>query len=278
MGDKIFFKLALWWGFAVAPCLWWMWRGNPVPYGRHHSGAHAIQGTPSLPYVHLVLPTRVAWFLMECPPLLFLPPIFALGRYASFPVPRLLALIFLIHYGHRSLVYPLRMRPSETRNFPIIVLLSGFLFNMYNTYIQARSLSHFTFYAPTWFSSSKFVLGSFLFVSGMMINIWADSVLMSLRKPASRKSATLMNSQDNALKSYVIPRGGLFELVTCPNYFGEILEWLGWAIATWSFAGLVFLALTVCNLSPRALAHHRWYIRNFANYPTKRRALIPFCF
>ena len=68
----------------------------------------------------------------------------------------------------------------------------------------------------------------------------------------------------------------MFERVSCPNYFGEILEWLGWAIATWSPAGLAFFVWTVANLTPRAIAHHKWYKDEFENYPDERKALIPF--
>ena len=39
---------------------------------------------------------------------------------------------------------------------------------------------------------------------------------------------------------YKIPVGGLFRWVSSPNYFGELLEWTGWAIATWSIPGVAF--------------------------------------
>jgi protein-S-isoprenylcysteine O-methyltransferase Ste14 len=74
---------------------------------------------------------------------------------------------------------------------------------------------------------------------------------------------------------YSIPRGGLFRWVSCPNYLGEIVEWLGWALLTWSPAGLAFAAWTMANLVPRARAHHRWYRERFSDYPTKRKALVP---
>lgn len=271
MGDEfLFFSVAIWWGFAMAPGIWWKWRETAAPYGRHH--AHADAGASSLPLSLVMLPTRISWFLMECPPLLLTPPLFSLGRFACFPVPRVLALLFLIHYIHRALVYPLRMSLSRTRNLPLLILLSGFIFNMYNTYIQVRSLSHFTSYPSTWLSSPCFLVGAVLFMFGMIINILADSTLMSLRKSTPSKPMT------DASKSYQIPKGGLYELISCPNYFGEILEWLGWAVATWSLAGLVFFVLTVCNLLPRAVAHHRWYIKSFPNYPRSRKILVPFIF
>ncbi|MEM6929685.1 MAG: hypothetical protein AAF602_22285 [Myxococcota bacterium] len=54
------------------------------------------------------------------------------------------------------------------------------------------------------------------------------------------------------------------------------MEWTGWALATWSLAGLGFAVYSVANLLPRALQHHRWYRATFDDYPTSRRALIPF--
>jgi protein-S-isoprenylcysteine O-methyltransferase Ste14 len=90
----------------------------------------------------------------------------------------------------------------------------------------------------------------------------SDRALRALRAPGE--------------SGYAIPRGGAFEWVSCPNYLGELLEWFGWAIATWSIAGLAFALYTAANLGPRALAHHAWYRERFPGYPPRRRALIPF--
>jgi hypothetical protein len=65
-------------------------------------------------------------------------------------------------------------------------------------------------------------------------------------------------------------------LVSCPNYLGEIIEWSGWALATWSLAGAAFALYTIANLAPRAVAYHRWYRESFNDYPPARRALLPF--
>ena len=52
-----------------------------------------------------------------------------------------------------------------------------------------------------------------------------------------------------------------------PNYLGEIVEWTGWALATWSLAGLAFAVYTAANLAPRAVANHDWYLSTFDDYP-----------
>ena len=75
---------------------------------------------------------------------------------------------------------------------------------------------------------------------------------------------------------YKIPRGGPYRLVSCPNYLGEMVEWGGWALLTWSMPGLAFAAWTAANLLPRAMTHHRWYQDKFPDYPRERRAVIPF--
>ena len=76
--------------------------------------------------------------------------------------------------------------------------------------------------------------------------------------------------------AYRIPRGGLYRFISCPNYFGELVQWAGWAVATWSLAGLSFAVFTAANLVPRALSHHRWYRSEFDDYPEGRHAVVPF--
>jgi redox-sensitive bicupin YhaK (pirin superfamily) len=104
------------------------------------------------------------------------------------------------------------------------------------------------------------VVGVALFLVGMGINLWADTALIKLRATGD---------------GYQIPRGGLYEWISCPNYFGEILEWCGWALATGSLAGVAFAVYTAANIGPRAIDHHRWYRERFPDYPPERRALIP---
>jgi 3-oxo-5-alpha-steroid 4-dehydrogenase 1 len=67
----------------------------------------------------------------------------------------------------------------------------------------------------------------------------------------------------------------MYRFISCPNYLGEIMIWTGWAIATWSLAGLSFLVWTMANLIPRARAHHCWYKEQFPDYPPERKALVP---
>jgi hypothetical protein len=64
--------------------------------------------------------------------------------------------------------------------------------------------------------------------------------------------------------------------VSCPNHLGEIVQWLGFALASWSLAGFAFAIYTGSNLGPQAVEHQRWYRENFKNYPRQRSALIPF--
>lgn len=60
------------------------------------------------------------------------------------------------------------------------------------------------------------------------------------------------------------------------NFFGEIVEWTGFAIASQAPVAFAFAFFTFCNIGPRALEHHRWYQNQFVDYPKNRKALIPF--
>ena len=103
-----------------------------------------------------------------------------------------------------------------------------------------------------------------IFFIGIIINLHSDKIIRDLRKPGETE--------------YKIPYGGMFRWVSCPSYFGEITEWTGWAIMTWSLPGLVFVVWTFANLAPRALSHHKWYLETFPDYPKNRKALIPFVY
>jgi steroid 5-alpha reductase family enzyme len=137
-----------------------------------------------------------------------------------------------------------------------------------NAYLNARFITHFATYPPGWtagwLTDPRFVGGVALFLVGFAINQHADEVLRKLRGPSEQ--------------GYKIPEGGLYRFVSAPNYFGELVEWSGFALAAWSPAGLAFAVWTAANLVPRAWANHRWYRRTFPEYPTARRALVPFLF
>lgn len=74
---------------------------------------------------------------------------------------------------------------------------------------------------------------------------------------------------------YKIPVGGAFDWVSGANYFGEIVEWMGFAIAAWSLPAAAFVIFNFCNLAPRAWHHHLWYKQRFKEYPADRAAILP---
>ncbi|XP_031212357.1 3-oxo-5-alpha-steroid 4-dehydrogenase 2 isoform X2 [Mastomys coucha] len=72
--------------------------------------------------------------------------------------------------------------------------------------------------------------------------------------------------------------GGLFTYVSGANFLGEIIEWMGYALATWSVPAFAFAFFTLCFLGMQAFYHHRFYLKMFKDYPKSRKALIPFIF
>lgn len=54
--------------------------------------------------------------------------------------------------------------------------------------------------------------------------------------------------------------GGMFEYVSGANFFGEIVEWLGFAVANGSLPAYSFFFFTLCNIGPRAVHHHRYVV------------------
>ena len=221
-----------------------------APYGRHYSGRG---WGPDLP-------NRVGWIVMELPAPAVFAGVYLMGDAAGGTTPLVLLGLWQCHYLNRAVVHPLRTRTAGKR-IPLAVVASAITFNVLNAYVQARWVSEFGRYDAEWLRDPRFLAGVLVFVVGFALNNHADNVLLRLRKPGET--------------GYSIPRGGAFRRVSCPNYLGELIEWAGWALATWSLAGVAFVVYTAANLVPRALAHHEWYKARFPDYPPDRKAVFP---
>jgi len=219
-----------------------------APYGRHdRSGWGPTVAAP------------VGWLVMELPAAVVFAAVFAAGTHRAEPVPLALLGFWETHYVYRAFVYPLLLRRGA--RVPLVLVMLAIAFNTLNAWINARWVATLGHYPPSWFTDPRFLAGIVLFGAGFVLHITSDRALRRLRGTGET--------------GYRIPRGGAFEWVSCPNYLGEIVEWTGWALATWSPAGLAFALFTIANLAPRALSHHAWYRDQFPNYPSRRRALIP---
>jgi protein-S-isoprenylcysteine O-methyltransferase Ste14 len=165
------------------------------------------------------------------------------------------------HYLYRAFVYPLGLLGGRGRML-VSVAAMAVAFNLLNGYVNGTWVSGSGTYPDGWLLDPRFLSGAVLFAGGFALNVRSDRALRRLRAPGET--------------GYKVPRGGAFEWVSCPNYLGEVVEWAGWALATWSVAGLAFAVYTAANLVPRALSHHAWYRREFPDYPPGRRAVIPY--
>ena len=139
--------------------------------------------------------------------------------------------------------------------------------------LQATQYCVLHAYPQNYHKSPTFIIGAALWLTGFVINIQSDGILRGLRNAPPTKTNTNANASTN---TYKIPYGGAFEYVSGANFFGEIVEWAGYAMASWSLAGLAFWVFVSANLIPRAYATHRWYHDKFEDYPEERKAIIPF--
>ena len=250
MTEPTLLRIAAWAMIATGVLTAISLRFVTAPYGRHARGGWGP-----------AIPSRVGWIAMEAPASLVFLGIYLAGDHRADTAPLVLLAMWQLHYVHRAFIFPFRMRIAG-KTMPASVAGMAIFFNLWNAYINARWISHLGQYDLTWLTSPRFLLGAALFLVGMGINVWADTVLLHLRRPGET--------------GYKVPRGGLFDLVACPNYLGEILEWTGWAIATWSLPGLVFAVYTAANVGPRAGSHLAWYREKLPDFPRDRKALIPF--
>ena len=210
---------------------------------------------------------RLGWMLMEAPVFVAMLLLWWLSDRREDGIRLVFLLLFELHYFHRAFVFPWLMRGRS--KMPLSIIGTAVLFNTLNAYMQGGWLFYVSpvdYYSADWLTSVPFLAGTALFLLGMGVNIHSDRIIRNLRKPGDT--------------AHYLPRGGMFRWVTSANYFGELVEWTGFAILTWSVSGAVFALWTFANLAPRAARIYNGYRQEFPEQLDTRttKRIIPFIF
>ena len=210
---------------------------------------------------------KLAWMLMEAPTLIVMMYLLCTLSYTHKPERIVLVSFFIAHYIQRTFIFPILLKGKS--KMPLIIVLMGMIFNTVNALLIGLWIFCFSpaeMYNRHWFAGLRFIVGAALFFTGMVINIRSDAYIRSLRANGDSK--------------HYYPHKGLYRYVTSANYFGELVEWFGFAVLTWSQAGFLFLFWTACNLVPRSHAIYKKYAKDFSGEVSryKPKRIIPFLY
>ncbi len=231
-----------------------------APYGKLSQGNVGFNFSP-----------KWGWFLMELPATVSFLFFYFQGEHRFELVPMIFLGIWLLHYGNRGFVFPMLMRVAKGAkgSFSIMIVVAGWFVTGMHGYLNAVFISHISDqFTHEWLTDPRFIIGLVIYLTGFILNIHSDAIIRNLR---SKEEVA------RGEKVYRIPQGGLFQYVSNPSYFSEMISFLGFAIATWSLGAVFVLGVTAANLIPRAFQAHKWYKEKFGDeYPKERKALIPF--
>lgn len=210
------------------------------------------------------VPNKLGWILMESPVFIVMILLCIISERSTNIVCLIFLILFEIHYFQRSFIFPFLIRGKSV--MPLSVILMGVVFNVLNAVMQGGWIFYVApenMYELSWLATPQFIIGTLVFFTGMIININSDYIIRHLRKPGDTK--------------HYLPKKGLFKYVTSANYFGEFVEWVGFAILTWSLSGAVFALWTFANLAPRAAKIYNNYKKEFGDeLDTKKvKRIIP---
>ncbi len=210
---------------------------------------------------------KIGWVLMEAPVFFAMIALWLCSDRVCNVALMVILLLFETHYFQRTFIFPFLLRGKS--RMPLTIILLGVVFNLLNAIMQGGWLFYLSpenMYTTEWLRTPQFIVGTAVFFVGITINMHSDRVIRHLRQPGDTR--------------HYFPTKGMYRYVTSANYFGEFVEWCGFAVLTWSWAGVVFAVWTFANLCPRAARIHKRYLREFpdemAKYRPKR--IIPFIY
>lgn len=170
------------------------------------------------------------------------------------------------HYSKRELETLFVHRFSHA-TMPLLNLFKNCSYYWFFAAYVAYFVNHPLYTPPT---EDLVYTGMCLFYFMEIGNLSAHWTLRMLRPPGTKVRR--------------IPRGGLFEFVSCPNYTYEILSWLGFNLMTRTVAGILFMCFGGAQMLVWAQNKHRRYRAEFdgkdgrALYPPNRKVIVPFLY
>lgn len=217
-----------------------------------------------------VISSRKAWIIQGSPGV-FVTLFYVWYAYSNITFKKLLVIFpFFIHYFHRSFIFPFCI--YSFADIPLEITIMIFISCFFNAIMVNRSIFYFSNYDEEFWL--LYIFGMISFGIGAFINLFSDYSMVKQRS----KDIHGLNGQ------YIIPRGFLFDYISCPNYFGEIIEWFSFIVISSSFSSFVCFITKISFLFPRAIQTNEWYKENFENEfnndndLSKRRAILPFLY
>jgi very-long-chain enoyl-CoA reductase len=181
--------------------------------------------------------------------------------------PLIIGVMLTIHFLKRTLETLFLHKYSGSTDLGTAIFIG-----IYYTLVSII-VSYFSVQVPvSLYDKNILTTGITLFIIGQIGNFYHHYILASLRK--DKLNPTEGKDQ---IKNYKIPVGGLFDYVTMPHYFFELISWLGIALTSQQANSFLVFCSMFSYLAGRSVATNQWYKDNIKDYP-QRKNLIPFIF
>ena len=117
-----------------------------APYGRHTNNKWG----PTITNI-------LGWVIMELPAMTLVPLLALIGPLEKSPALYLIIGFWLIHYVHRTLIFPFRTKTSK-KQIPLSIVLMAIVFNGGNGALNGYFFGHIQTYAVDWLLSGYFIV------------------------------------------------------------------------------------------------------------------------
>lgn len=135
--------------------------------------------------------------------------------------------------------------------------------------LLSQTRSKFTFVALLDHLITRYrAIAFILFIYASHYQQKCHKILANLRKD---KAGNVISEK------HYVPSGGLFEYVSCPHFLIEVILYFlilvvqGFNNTYWNLIFLMVLSTQTIN----AITEHRWYKKNYKDYPKERKAIFP---